>query len=218
VKFTIITICCLMAISGVPQLYGQQIYTWIDENGITHITDQAPPKKARVEDVIKYKEKTAQEQDAIERKIEKVRKSNERQDKIDAAQRAAVESRETEKRAREAVANARQETLENQEYVRKLSNRRWKRKKFKKRIERLKIEAEATQAEAEAEVQQAEEAAKKAREAAAAARKRSKKEVGSRNAECGKLRSGHRPFMAPNISFFHHSIQRLEVNFTYGIK
>jgi len=171
VKFTIITFFCLMAISGVPHLYGQQIYTWIDETGVTHITDQAPSKKAGVADVINYKEKTAQEQDAIERKIEKQRKSNERQDKIDAAQRAAVEAREAEKRAREAVANSRQETLENQEYVRKLSNRRWKRKKFKKRIKRLKIETEATQAEAEAEFQQAEEAAKKAREATAAARK-----------------------------------------------
>ncbi len=171
VKFTIITIGCLMAISGVGHLYAQQIYTWIDENGVVHITDQAPPKNARVADVIKYKEKTAQEQDAIERQIEKQRKRNERQDKIDAAQRAAVEAREAEKRAQEAVAGARQETLENQEYVKKLSNRRWKRRKFRKRIERLKIETEATQAEAEAVVQQAEEAAQKARDAAAAARK-----------------------------------------------
>ncbi len=60
----------MMAILGASHLNAQQIYTWTDENGITHITDQAPPKKARVQDVIKYKEKTPQEQEAIERKIE----------------------------------------------------------------------------------------------------------------------------------------------------
>ena len=91
-QFTLLTVVCLMAISGAPHLYAQQIYTWTDENGVTHLTDKAPPKNARVEDVTKYKEKTPQEQDAIERKIEKLRQSNERQDKIDAAQRAVVEA------------------------------------------------------------------------------------------------------------------------------
>jgi len=150
VQFKILTVICLMAISAAPHLYAQRIYTWTDENGVTHFTDQAPPKNARVEDVIKYKEKTPQEQEAIERQIEKLRQSNERQDKIDAA-------------------NAREETQENQDYLRQLSNRKWKRKKFRKRIERIKIETEATQAEAEAEVQQAEAAAQKAKDAAAEA-------------------------------------------------
>jgi len=171
VKFTILTIVCLMAISAAPHLYAQQIYTWTDENGVTHITDQPPPQQTTVENVIKYKEKTPQEQAAIDLEIEKLRQSNERQDKIDAAQRAEVAARKAEKQAQEAVEDAREETQENQEYVRKLSNRKWKRKKFRTRIERIRIETEATQAEAEAEVEQAEKAAKKAREAAAAAQK-----------------------------------------------
>jgi hypothetical protein len=169
VKFFILTAIFLVAGLGASHLNAQQIYTWTDENGITHITDQPPPPKARVDDIIKYKEKTPQEEDAIERKIEKLRESNERQDKIDAAQRAAVEARKAEKNAEMATQKARQETLENQEYVRNLSNRRWKRKKFKNRIERIKIETEASQAQAEATLRQAEEAAQKAREAAAAA-------------------------------------------------
>ena len=159
-----------MAISGISHLYAQQIYTWTDENGVTHITDQAPPKKAGVADVINYKEKTPQEQAAIERKIEQLHKNNKRQDKIDAAQRAEVKAREAEKQAQEAMENARKETQDNQEYVRKLSNRRWKRKKFRKRIERIKIETEATQAEAGAVAQQAEKAAQQAKQAAAEAR------------------------------------------------
>ncbi len=167
-KFTILSIVFLIAISAAPHLYAQQIYTWTDENGVMHITDQPPPQQVIVEDVTKYKEKTPQEQDAIEREIEKLRQSNERQDKIDVAQRAEVAARQAEKQAQEAVENAREETQENQEYVRRLSNRSWKRRKFRKRIERIKIETEATQAEAQAEVEQAEGAAQKAREAAAA--------------------------------------------------
>jgi len=169
VQFIILTVVCLIAISGAPPLYAQRIYTWTDENGVTHFTDQAPPTNARVEDVFKYREKTPQEQAVIERKIEKLRQSNQRQDKIDAARRAEVAAREAENRAAKAVENAREETQENQDYVRQLSNRKWKRKQFRKRIERIKMETEATQAEAEAEVRQAEAAAQKAKDAAAEA-------------------------------------------------
>ena len=170
-KFATLTIVCLITLSAAPHLDAQKIYTWTDENGLTHITDQPPPDQARVQDVIKYKEKTPQEQAAIEREMESLRRSNERQDNIDAAQRAKAAAREAEKQAQEAVDKARKEAQENQEYVRRLSNRSWKRRQFRKRIERIKVETEATQSEAEAEVQRAEEAAKKARQAAAEANK-----------------------------------------------
>jgi hypothetical protein len=149
----------------------QQIYTWTDENGVTHISDQAPPNKAKIEDIIKYREKTPRELAEIEREKEALREKNERREKIDAAERAEAAAEEADKQAREAMEKAREETEINQEYVRKLSTRRWKRRKFRKRIERIKIETEATQAEAEAAVRQAEAAAKNAREAAEEARK-----------------------------------------------
>ena len=109
-KFLSLAAAFSIFIASVCHLEAQQIYTWTDENGVTHITDQPPPKEARVEDVIQYKEKTPQEEAAIERKIEALRKSNERQEKIDAAQRAEVSARKADKQAREAVAKAREET------------------------------------------------------------------------------------------------------------
>lgn len=160
-----------MALAGASRLYAQQIYIWTDENGLTHITDQPPPAKAKAESVIKYKEKPPQEQAAIEREAQQLLQSNQRQDKIDAARRAQAAAREAEKRAQEALEKAREETQKNQEYVRRLSNRSWKRRQFRKRIERIKAETEAAQAEAEAEVQRAQEAAQKAKQAAAAADK-----------------------------------------------
>jgi hypothetical protein len=170
VKLAGITIALLMAILAASQLNAQKLYTWTDEKGVTHITDQPPPQNATVEGVIKFKEKSPQELDAIERRKEQLRKWNERQDNIDAARRANAQAREADQRAQEAMKRAQDEYEYNQDYVRKLSNRRWKRKKFRKRIERLKLETEASQSEARAAAQQAEEAAEKAREAAAEAR------------------------------------------------
>jgi len=166
-KFVISSICCVMLLFVAPNLVAQQIYTWIDENGVTHITDTPPPPEAELEDIVEYKEKSAQEREAIDRKIQQQRQRFERQDKIDAAQRAEVEARKAEKRARTAVEQARKQTQDNQDYIRKLSNRKWKRRKFKKRIKRLQLENEAAQSEAEALVEQAEIQAQKAREAAA---------------------------------------------------
>lgn len=165
-----LTVILLATIIGVSTLDAQQIYTWTDENGILHISDQAPPKDVNVDEVLKYREKTPQEQAAIEREIEKQRQRIERQNRIDAARQAELEARQAEEKARQVRAAAQEELRVNQEYVKQLSTRRWKRRKFKKRIERIKIETEASLAEAEATAQQAEETARKARQAAAAAR------------------------------------------------
>ena len=169
-KLAGLTLALLMAILGASHLNAQKIYTWTDEKGVTHITDQPPPKNATVEDVVKFKEISPQELDVIESRKEQLRQWNERQDKIEAARRAEAEARQADRRAKEAMQRAQDEYEYNRDYVRALSNRRWKRRKFRKRIEGLKIETEATQAEAQAAAQQAEEAAKKAREAAAKAR------------------------------------------------
>jgi hypothetical protein len=171
VKSVILTATFFMVILVFSSGSAQQIYTWTDANGVVHLSDQAPPQDVSVDEVLKYPEKTPQQQQAIEEKIEQQRQRLERLDRIDAAQRAALEARRAEEKARQAKAEAEAELRANQEYVRQLSNRRWKRRKFRKRIERIKIETEATMAEAAAAAQQAEEAARKASEAAAAAGK-----------------------------------------------
>jgi hypothetical protein len=170
VKLAGLAFVLLLAILGVSHLNAQNIYTWTDAKGVTHITDQPPPQNATVEDVVKFKEKSPQELEAIEHRKEQLRKWNERQDKIEAARRAEAEARQADRRAEEAMQRAQDEYEYNQDYVRALGNRRWKRRKFRKRIEGLKLETEATQAEAQAAAQQAEEAAKKTRDAAAKAR------------------------------------------------
>lgn len=159
-----LTTVFLLAILLATDPCAQQIYTWTDENGVTHLSDHAPPKNTNVKEVLNYKQKTPQEQAALEHRIEQERKSIQRQNQTDAAQRAELEARKAEKRAREAVEKAEEELRDNQKYVRKLSTRKWKRRKVRKKVERIAIETEASQAEAQSALKQAETAGLKAKQ------------------------------------------------------
>ncbi|CAB1075206.1 hypothetical protein D1AOALGA4SA_3026 [Olavius algarvensis Delta 1 endosymbiont] len=54
-KFAVFTISCLVILSVAPGVGAQRLYTWIDENGVTHITDTPPPSKAKLEDSVEYR-------------------------------------------------------------------------------------------------------------------------------------------------------------------
>jgi len=154
-------------------LNAQKLYTWTDENGVVHLADQPPPEIDRVEnvEVIKYEEKTPQELEAIQHKKENLRRKFDREEQIEKARRAEIQAREAEERAQKTMQQAQEEYEYNNEYIRRLTSTKNKRKKFRKRVDRLKAETEASLAEAKAAVEQAEEAALKARTAAEEAQK-----------------------------------------------
>ena len=152
-------------------LGAQKLYTWTDETGVLHITDKPPPKRARIKDVTKYREKTPQELDAIQREKEDLRRKYEKEEQIERARQSELQAREADQRANEAVKQAREKYEQNLEYIKRLSTTRDKRKQFRKRIQRLKDESEAAQTEAQMAVKQAEEAAQKARMTAEEAEK-----------------------------------------------
>ena len=162
-----IAVGLLLTLLATLSLNAQKLYTWTDENGVVHLADQPPPKTDRVEDVevIKYEEKTPQEIEAIQHKKENLRRKFDREEQIEKARRAEIQAREAEEKAQEAVQQAQKEYEYNNEYTRRLTSTRNKRKKFRKRVDRIKTETEASQAEARASVVQAEEAAQKARTA-----------------------------------------------------
>ena len=41
-----------------PNLSADKLYTWTDENGTLHITEDPPPKKAKTKDVMSYRPQT----------------------------------------------------------------------------------------------------------------------------------------------------------------
>ena len=168
-----ISVGLLLTLLTAFSLNAQKLYTWTDENGVVHLTDQPPPEKDRVEnlEVIRYEEKTPQDIEEIEHRKENLRRQLDRAEREEKARQAEIQAREAEKRAQEAVQQAREEFEYNDRYIRRLTSTKNKRRKFRKRVDRIKAENEASQAEANAAVEQAREAAQKASIAAEEAQK-----------------------------------------------
>ena len=150
-----ILIFCIFAASITG---AQKLYTWTDEDGNLHITQDPPPKSARVEDVVKYRERSPEDEAARQRRNKEFRRGLERERQREANRDARQEAEEAENEAQRLRDQAQEEFDSNKEYIDKLSNRKWKRKKFRKRIDRLKRETEQSFAEAEAAAKRAEEA------------------------------------------------------------
>ena len=78
--FWIIVFALLIAAFTAP-LNAQKLYTWSDEDGVLHITDQPPPKNVRIKNVMPYREKTPQELEQIQREREKSQQELEQAEK-----------------------------------------------------------------------------------------------------------------------------------------
>ena len=168
-----ITVGIILTLLTALSINAQKLYTWTDENGVLHIADQPPPETDRVEDVdvVKYHEKTPQELEAIQNEKESLRRKFDKEEQLEKARQSSIEAREAKDRAQETARQALEEYEYNNEYIRRITSTRNKRKKFRKRVNRLKAETEASQAEAKAAADIAEEAAQKARLTAEEAQK-----------------------------------------------
>ena len=163
-KYFIATTIILFSLLAATILGAQKLYTWTDENGVLHITEQPPPNSAKVEDVITYREKTPEELAAIERRKEKIRREFERQEQLDREQEAGVKAKQDEEQAKKAKEKAEKEYNYNKEYIKRLSSTKRKRRQFRKKIERLKKETEQSFDEAKSAAEKAEEARQTAAE------------------------------------------------------
>jgi len=146
----------LFSLFAATILGAQKLYTWTDENGVLHITEQPPPKSAKVEDVVTYKERTPEELEAIERNKDNIRREF-GQAQLDREQEARL-------KAKQAEEQAKKEYEYNQEYIKRLSSTKRKRRQFRKKIERLKKETEQSFDEAKSAAEKAEEARQTAAE------------------------------------------------------
>jgi len=166
-KFFIATVIMLLfSLLAAPLLGAQKLYTWTDENGVLHITEQPPPKSAKVEDIMTYKERTPEELEAIEREKDNIRREFKKQEQLDQAQEAQLKAKQADKQAEKAKDKAEKEYDYNKEYIKRLSSTKQKRKQFRKKIERLKKETEESFSEAKSAAERAEEAKQSAAELA----------------------------------------------------
>ena len=156
------TAVLLFCIFTASLLGAQKVYTWTDENGVLHITDHPPPQRAQLEEVVTYKERTPEELNAIERRKNKLRRELDQDFQQVKTREAQLKAKQAEEEAQKTLEQAEEEYEENKAYIDKLSNRKWKRKKFRKKIDRIKKETEESYAEAKSAAERAEEAKKKA--------------------------------------------------------
>ncbi len=163
----------LLTLLAALNLNAQNLYTWTDENGVVHLADQPPPERDRVEDVevIRYEKKTPQEIEEIQHKKENLRRRLDREERIEKARQTEIQARVAAEKAQEAAQQAQEEYEYNNEYIRRLTSTRHKRKKFRKRVERIKTETETSQAEAKAALVRAQEESQKAGKAVEEAQK-----------------------------------------------
>ena len=166
VKFFIAAAFVLFSLFAAPLLGAQKLYTWTDANGVLHITEQPPPKSAKVEDVMTFKERTPEELEAIEREKDNIRREFERREQLDQEQEAQLKAKQADKQAEKAREKAEKEYDYNKEYIKRLSSTKQKRKQFRKKIERLKKETEESFSEAKSAAERAEEAKQSAAELA----------------------------------------------------
>jgi len=137
----IILVFCAATVFGAER----KIYTWTDERGNLHVTDEPPPTSAKVKEVETYQDQSVDEAGAIERELQQrqeQRQVEDLQEEVAQAQRNAVEA---DQKAEQATERARELTREAQEYVRRFGNTPERRKQFKYKIQARKEMALAAQ-------------------------------------------------------------------------
>ncbi|MFZ0134635.1 MAG: DUF4124 domain-containing protein [Desulfobacterales bacterium] len=84
----------------------EEIYTWQDSKGVTHITPTPPPPNARAKEVIEYTPRTRAETEAIRQERQAVQERHDREAILQNARDARREAAAARERAAEAKAAA----------------------------------------------------------------------------------------------------------------
>jgi vacuolar-type H+-ATPase subunit I/STV1 len=153
-----------------------EIYTWTDSKGVTHISRTPPPPNARHQEVIEYTPQTPSEIEAIRQEREALQDRYDIEAILKNARTARREAEEARQRAEEAKAAAGEAEKRAAEFKKKVGNTIRRQQLNRGTILRLEAEALAKRNEALKAAQNADLAEKRAVEA-----ERKAKDVLSRN-------------------------------------
>jgi len=153
-----------------------EIYTWTDSKGVTHISRTPPPPNARHQEVIEYTPQTPSEIDAIRQEREALQDRYDKEAILQNARAARREAEVARQRAAEARATADAAEKRAAEFKKKVGNTIRRQQLNRGTTLRLDAEASAARSKALKAAQNADLAEKRAVEA-----ERKAKEVLSRN-------------------------------------
>ena len=117
-----------------------KIYTWVDEKGVTHITETPPPVGGKLENVMEYQPQTPARESEIKEKLEGMRNQSQKESLVAAVEKAKRDAEQAQIRANEAQARIAQEQAELEEYKAKFGNTTDRRRRFRFEIQKREMQ------------------------------------------------------------------------------
>ena len=155
----------LFLLCGSHILSAQTLFTWTDEAGVTHITENKPPEGIQIEEKFHYQKQPSKRPLEIEENRKKGQTDLEKSEAIERAEIERRKANEAKQKAEEAFKKANQIKKETDEYVEKVKYKSRKTKSLRVKMKRRIEEANKAIAEAEQLKQFAIKAEKKAKDA-----------------------------------------------------
>ena len=143
-------------------LRAAEVYTWTDENGNLHITQDPPPKKAKLKDTVIYEPQSAAKILENERRQKEASEAAAERQKSDEVLKARAEADQARKDAETAAAKAEEAARMAKEYIETHNRNQYMRRVYQYQMEKAAEDAKAAQERAKAAEQRAIEAEKKA--------------------------------------------------------
>jgi len=176
-KFYMPVITIIVLIFSISNLSAAKVYTWTDEKGNLHISEEPPPENAKVKDVMDYEPKAEKEigkSKQLEGSDARQEKGNvgplvkrKRQDARDARESANKAVRD----AQEAQTKANQAVKKANEYISTHNRNQYMRRVHKYEMRKVSDEAKAAQEQARVATEIARKAQKRAQAAEEEARR-----------------------------------------------
>ncbi len=161
-KFLLIGIIIAGLFATFTELRAAEVYTWTDENGNLHITQDPPPKKAKLKDTMTYQPQSAVKDLEIERRQKAADEAATEKQKSDELLKAKAEAEQARNEAEIAAAKAEEAARMAKEYIETHNRNQYMRRVYQYQMEKAAEDAKAAQERAKAAEQRAIEAEKKA--------------------------------------------------------
>ena len=162
-KYYLTGILIILSFVMAADLAADKVYTWTDENGKMHITQEPPPKKAKIKDTMDYQPQPAKADLESERREEIGTEAELKKQKSDGARKARAEADKAKKEAVRARGIAEEATRMAKEYSESNNRNQYMQKTYEYQMEEAVEDAKAAEERARAAEEKAIDAEKKAK-------------------------------------------------------
>jgi IgA-specific serine endopeptidase len=161
-KYFLTGIWVIFSFVMTAELAADKVYTWTDENGKLHITQEPPPKKAKLKDTMDYQPQPAKADLESARRQEIGAEAERKKQKSDEVRKARVEAEKAKKAAEIARGKAEEATRMAKEYSESNNRNQYMQQAYEYQMEQAIEDAKAAEEQASIAQEKAINAEKKA--------------------------------------------------------